>query len=62
MNRRPVGFKFLDRYTNKQKLGKGAFGDVYLVEDQNGKLLAMKMMDRKRMESSSTDLVDYLRH
>ena len=31
--RTPMGAKFLDRYINKKKLGRGAFGDVYLVED-----------------------------
>jgi hypothetical protein len=24
---------FLNRYKNKRRLGKGAFGDVFLVED-----------------------------
>ena len=28
-----TGTKFLDKYINKKKLGKGAFGDVFLVED-----------------------------
>lgn len=30
---RPSGTKFLGKYINKKKLGKGAFGDVFLVED-----------------------------
>jgi len=24
---------FLEKYNNKKRLGKGAYGDVYLVED-----------------------------
>lgn len=27
----------LGKYKNKRKLGKGAYGDVLLVEDANGK-------------------------
>ena len=36
MKKYPVGTKFLDKYINKRKLGKGAFGDVFLVEDKEG--------------------------
>ena len=35
---------FLNKYTNKKKLGKGAYGDVFLVEDENGKEYALKLM------------------
>lgn len=27
----------LEKYKNKKKLGKGAYGEVLLVEDPNGK-------------------------
>ena len=49
--RQAVGVKFLNKYTNKQKLGKGAFGDVYLVEDDSGKLSALKMIDKKKIQA-----------
>jgi serine/threonine protein kinase len=28
---------FLEKYKNKRRLGKGAYGDVYLVEDEKNK-------------------------
>ncbi|VDP33453.1 unnamed protein product [Heligmosomoides polygyrus] len=34
--------KVIDKYTVVQKLGEGAFGAVYKVEDPNGKLYALK--------------------
>ena len=27
---------FLNKYRNKRRLGKGAYGDVHLVGDENG--------------------------
>lgn len=37
----------LQKYKNKKKLGKGAYGDVLLVEDLNGKEYAVKMISNK---------------
>ncbi len=28
---------FLSKYKNIRRLGKGSYGDVYLVKDENGK-------------------------
>ena len=41
--------KFLDKYVGKKKLGKGAYGDVFLVEHE-GNNYALKIIDRKKME------------
>lgn len=36
---------FLDRFKNKKRLGKGAYGDVYLVEDtKDGINYALKLI------------------
>lgn len=52
---------FLGRYTSKRKLGKGAFGDVFLVEEQpGGPQFALKIIDRKKMEGENESLVEYL--
>lgn len=40
---------FFDKYINKRKLGKGAFGHVYLVEDKQGKEYAMKLISREKI-------------
>ena len=37
----------LQKYKTKRKLGKGAYGDVLLVEDPDGKELAIKMISKK---------------
>ncbi len=42
---------FLEKYKNKKKLGKGAYGDVYLVEDLKGTLYALKLMSVKQIEA-----------
>ena len=49
----PAGHVFLEKYTNKKKLGKGAFGDVYLVEDKNGDLYALKMIEKSKLEGEN---------
>jgi serine/threonine protein kinase len=41
---------FLDKYKNKRRLGKGAYGDVYLVEDDNGTLFALKVISVRMIE------------
>lgn len=41
---------FLGKYKNKKRLGKGAFGDVLLVEDEDGKEVALKMITKKMLE------------
>lgn len=38
---------FLDKYRNKKRLGKGAYGDVYLVEDEQNNLFALKLISVK---------------
>ena len=38
---------FLGKYKNKKRLGRGAYGDVYLVEDHKGKSYALKMVSLK---------------
>ncbi len=35
---------FFEKYENKRKLGSGAFGHVYLVEDKEGKQYALKLI------------------
>lgn len=37
----------LNKYKNVRRIGGGAFGDVQLVTDQNGKELAIKMISKK---------------
>jgi serine/threonine protein kinase len=41
---------FLEKYKNKKRLGKGAYGDVYLVEDEKGTLYALKLIAVKMIE------------
>ena len=55
-----AGHVFLNKYTNKKKLGKGAFGDVYLVEDQAGDLYALKMIEKSKLEGDNEDMKEYL--
>ena len=40
----------LGKYKNKKKLGKGAYGDVLLVEDPEGKEVAIKMISKKILQ------------
>lgn len=56
------GSVLLDKYTIKQKLGHGAFGDVYLVEDNSGRLMALKMIDQKKLNVEHIDMLDYLKN
>lgn len=42
---------FLEKYRNKRRLGKGAYGDVYLVEDEKGAAYALKLISVKMIES-----------
>lgn len=37
----------LGKYKSKRKLGKGAYGDVLLAEDPDGKQIAIKMINKK---------------
>lgn len=39
----------LEKYKNKRRLGKGAYGDVLLVEDPEGKDFALKMISKKTL-------------
>ena len=49
----------LDRFKNKRKLGKGAYGEVLLVEDKDEKLYAMKLISMKSMQKEPY-LLEYL--
>lgn len=40
----------LGKYKNKRRLGKGAYGDVLLVEDPEGKEFALKIISKKVLE------------
>ncbi len=45
---------FLGKYISKRKLGKGAFGDVFLVEEgEGGPKWALKVIDRKKMQGEN---------
>jgi serine/threonine protein kinase len=50
---------FLNKYKNKRRLGKGAYGDVYLVEDEKAELLALKLIS-VRMIENEPHLREYL--
>jgi serine/threonine protein kinase len=50
---------FLEKYKNKRRLGKGAYGDVYLVEDEKGTLYALKLIS-VRMIEQEPHLREYL--
>ena len=39
----------LEKYRNKRRLGKGAYGDVLLVEDPEGKQCAIKLISKKSL-------------
>ena len=42
---------FLNKYKNKRRLGKGAYGDVFLIEDQEkGEQFALKLISVKMIE------------
>ena len=56
-----TGTKFLDKYVNKRKLGKGAFGDVFLVENEEGLSMALKMIDKKKLQGENEDMIEYLK-
>jgi serine/threonine protein kinase len=49
----------LGKYKNKKRLGKGAYGDVLLVEDSNGQEFAIKMIS-KRSLNKEPFLQEYL--
>ena len=46
----------LGKYKNKRRLGKGAYGDVLLVEDPEGNEVAIKMITKAKMK----DMEEYL--
>ena len=56
-----TGTKFLDKYINKRKLGKGAFGDVFLVENEEGLSMALKMIAKKKLQGENEDMIEYLK-
>jgi protein-serine/threonine kinase len=44
---------FLGKYATKKRLGRGALGDVFLVEDDNGKLYALKLIQVKKLDADN---------
>lgn len=42
---------FLQKYRSIRRLGKGAYGDVHLVEDEQGTRYALKLISIKKIES-----------
>lgn len=51
----------MNKYINKRKLGKGAFGDVFLVQDPDEQLFALKVIDRQKLTGENEDMIEYLR-
>ena len=49
----PVRRVFLDQYSSLRKLGKGAFGDVYLVEDLSQQQMALKLIDKLKLSGEN---------
>lgn len=49
----------LGRYKSQKRLGKGAYGDVLLAEDEKGNQLAIKMINKKIIEKDPY-LIEYL--
>ncbi len=50
---------FLEKYRSIRRLGKGAYGDVHLVEDLKGVQYALKLISVKMIEAEP-HLRDYL--
>ena len=42
-----------EKYKLKKKLGQGAYGEVILAEDENGKKVALKKIVRKNLNPKS---------
>ena len=49
----------LGKYKHVRKLGKGAYGDVLLVQDKSGTQYAIKMISKKILEKDSF-MIEYL--
>ena len=49
----------LDKYKQRRKLGKGAYGEVLLVENSKGESYALKLISMKSLMKESY-LLDYL--
>lgn len=49
----------LGRYKSQKRLGKGAYGDVLLAEDEKGNQLAIKMVNKEIIEKEPY-LTEYL--
>ena len=50
---------FLEKYKNKKRLGRGAYGDVCLVENEKGEQFALKLISVKMIEAEP-HLQEYL--
>ena len=50
----------IEDYKTLKKLGRGAFGTVYLVRDEDGNEFAIKQLDKKRI-ARQPYLEEYLR-
>lgn len=42
-------------------MGKGAFGDVFLVENSKKELFALKVIDKAKMSGDNEDMIEYLK-
>jgi serine/threonine protein kinase len=51
---------YLSKYVSKKKLGKGAYGDVYLVEDEKGEKYALKLIALTKFEGEEEYMREYL--
>ncbi len=49
----------LDKYKQRRRLGKGAYGEVLLVENKDGEQFAIKLITMKSLMKESY-LLDYL--
>ena len=50
----------IEEYKTIKKLGRGAFGTVYLVQDEEGNQFAIKELDKRRI-AREPYLEEYLR-
>ena len=44
----------LDRFRNIKKIGRGAFGQVFLIEDEAKNQFALKVIEKNKIEKDPT--------